>query len=448
LESVSLEKKLASEDDLSASFAISIAGSREEVLRRKALFLQKPSIRRVVELPSMLPTDADAKQAIIERIHQRLVNIPEQVPMIPVTPPEALEQVLMQMRQFVAGSQRAGQFLADFDRIAELLKRMDRNDYYAKISVFQQRVAQDLLLKLHTLRAVSNPVPPRLADLPESLTTRFVSPKGNFLMRIYSRGDIWDMTAMEQFVNDVRDVDKKATGNPLQIYEASRQMKRSYEMAALLALMVIVPVVFFDFRNIGDTLLALMPLALGFVQMLGLMGLLDIPLNAANMIVLPLILGVGIDAGVHIVHDYRSQKGRYRMNAAIASAVAINQVTNMAGFGSLMIASHQGLQSLGRVLTLGMASCMFSALVILPAFLTWISWNRKEENVEEEDVEEEVEGDLDLSLVPDFEYSLVRPYRREDSLHALTGMHHPPLSDYWESQPEEEEEATPMYGGA
>jgi uncharacterized protein len=443
LESVAMEKKLAAEDDLSASFAISIAGTREEVLRRKALFLQQPSVRRVVELASMFPSDAEAKRAIVARIHQRLQIVPENVPMIPVTAPENLEQVLMQMRRFVAGSQRAAQFTVDFDRIAALLKRMDRNEYYAKISGFQQRLAQDLLLKLQSVRAVSNPVPPQLADLPESLVTRYVSPKGSYLMRIYSRGDIWDMTAMEQFVSEVRKIDAHATGNPLQIFEASRQMKRSYEQAAFLAMMVILPVVYFDFRNLRHALLAVLPLGLGIAQMLGLMGMLDIPLNAANMIVLPLILGVGIDAGVHIVHDYCSQKGRYRMNASIASAVAINQVTNMAGFGSLMIASHQGLQSLGRVLTLGMGSCMFSALVILPALLTWLTWDRKEESSEAE------EGDLDLSLAPEPEYELVEPFHRRDLSHpALSGMHRPTLSEYWDYPREDAEDEIPSYGGA
>jgi len=175
---------------------------------------------------------------------------------------------------------------------------------------------------------------------------------------------------MKQFVAAVRSVDPNATGNPLQIYEASNQMRRSYEEAALYALLIIVPVVFLDFRSVGYTLLALLPLGVGMLQMFGLMGLLEIPLNPANMIVLPLILGIGIDAGVHVVHDYRAQRGPYRVSSSTASAVVINSLTNMAGFGSLMFASHRGLQSLGRVLTLGLTCCLFTALVMLPAMLS------------------------------------------------------------------------------
>ena len=83
-----------------------------------------------------------------------------------------------------------------------------------------QRMAGDLLSRLHTLQAMSNPEPPTLGDLPESLVTRFVGKNQRYLLKIYSKANIWDMDAMERFVRDVRSVDCRATGNPLQTYEA------------------------------------------------------------------------------------------------------------------------------------------------------------------------------------------------------------------------------------
>ena len=77
--------------------------------------------------------------------------------------------------------------------------------------------------------------------------------------------------------------------------------------------------------------------------MFGLLGLLNIPLNPANMIALPLILGIGVDYGVHIVHEYREQTGPYRMSPGTAVAVLVDALTTIMGFGSLMVASHQGL---------------------------------------------------------------------------------------------------------
>ena len=123
------------------------------------------------------------------------------------------------------------------------------------------------------------------------------------------------MPATERFIQEVRDVDPDATGNPMQIYEASRQMKRSYEMAAIYAMIIVCMVVYLDFGSLRCTLLALLPLGLGMLQLFGLMGLVNVPLNSANMIVLPLILGIGVDNGVHIVHDFRRQpRGSYHIS--------------------------------------------------------------------------------------------------------------------------------------
>jgi predicted RND superfamily exporter protein len=241
-------------------------------------------------------------------------------------------------------------------------------------------VAGDLLGRLQQLRSVANPEPPSLGDLPEGLVTRFVGRSGVHLLRIYVKGDIWDIKNMEQFVTQVRSVDTDVTGNPLQIYEASMQMRRSYEQAAIYALCMIMPVVFLNFGSFSSTLLAVCPLALGMLQMLGLMGILDIPLNSANMIGLSLMLGMGMENGVLITQDYLGQRGRYRMGASTSVAVVLNTITTMVGFAVLIIADHRGLQSLGRVLTIGMTCCWFSSLIILPTLLVWLTRNRQAED--------------------------------------------------------------------
>jgi hypothetical protein len=96
-------------------------------------------------------------------------------------------------------------------------------------------------------------------------------------------------------------------------------------------------------------------------------------LNPANMIVLPLILGIGVDNGVHAFHDYRRQRGRYQMSSSVINAMMLNSLTSMIGFGSMLIADHRGLASLGLVLTIGVGSCLLVSLVPLPALLTLVS---------------------------------------------------------------------------
>jgi predicted RND superfamily exporter protein len=167
---------------------------------------------------------------------------------------------------------------------------------------------------------------------------------------------------------------------------------------------IILGLLWFDFRSPRYALMAALPLGVGVLQTFGILGLLNLPLNPANMIALPLMLGIGVDYGVHIIHDYLEQKGRYRMSASTAIAVLVDSLTTIVGFGGLMIASHQGLQSLGRVLTIGVSCCLFTSLVMLPALLTWLTRHREE-------VEEPT---IAGTTVHDEESSPQKIYRRDD----------------------------------
>jgi hopanoid biosynthesis associated RND transporter like protein HpnN len=378
LESVELERKLLAESEQSVWYALSMAETREELLARKARFLELASVERTEEIVSLLPADHEHKRTVIARIAKLLGDLPERPPLIPIDLLENLGPTLAHA-QDVASRTTTGRVTArNLAQIRNTLRGMQPAECYAELSQFQQYMAGDLLSRLHALAAVANPEPPQLADLPPSLVDRFVGHSGKHLLKIYGRGNIWDAEALEQFVGDVRSVDPRVTGNPLQAYEASLEMKDSYELAALYAMAVIAVVLWIDFRKPAHVLLAAFPLLLSMVQMFGIMGLLDIPLNPANLIALPLIVGMGVDYGVHIVHNYLEQQGRYRITPATAIAVAVDALTTIIGFGSLMIASHQGLQSLGRVLTLGITCCTLSSLLILPAMLTWLSRNRRD----------------------------------------------------------------------
>ena len=117
---------------------------------------------------------------------------------------------------------------------------------------------------------------------------------------------------------------------------------------------------------------------MGVLLTLGIMGLFGVPLNPANMIAFPLILGVGVDNGVHVLHDYliRRGEGRSTISYAIGRGVLVKALTTMIGFGTLMISSERGLAGLGLILTLGVGCCMLSALVFLPAVLHLLGGRR------------------------------------------------------------------------
>lgn len=368
LESVKLEHKLLTETNQSVWYAVSMSANREELLARKARLMELPSVERVEDIVSLLPTDGVVKQPIITRVQQQLSNLPERPPLIPVDGPEEVGRVLG-MAQETATAHHKSRTARQLELVRDHLRQLPTQDCFALLSSFQQHMAGDLLSRLYLLRSMATPEPPQLSDLPESLVARFVGQHDRFLMKIYGRGNIWDMDSLSRFVSDVRSVDPRATGNPVQAYEASLDMKSSYERAAIYSFIVIMALLFFDFRNLRDSALAALPLGVGVIQMFGIMGILNIPLNPANMIALPLVLGIGIDYGVHVIHDWRTQRSGFSMSPSTTVAVVVDGLTTIVGFGALMIASHQGLQSLGRVLTIGISCCMFTSLIMLPALL-------------------------------------------------------------------------------
>jgi hopanoid biosynthesis associated RND transporter like protein HpnN len=366
LESVELEQKLLEECDQSVWYALSIADSREQLLERKAKLVALPGVERVDEIASLLPVDEELKRPLIERIRER-------PPEIPVDRLDALGETLA-WAQAEASKRPGGLRTAwHLERVRDSLRRKGPEECYQAIATFQQRAAGDLLTRLHALAGVADPSPPALADLPPSLVERFVGSSGRHLLKIYGRGDIWNFESLEKFVRDVRSVDPRATGNPVQAYEGSREMKRSYEQAGLYSLVIILAVLWLDFRSLKHSLLAALPLGLGMLQTFGLMGLVGIDLNAANLIGIPLILGIAVDYGVHIVHDALERPGPYRMSASTANSVLVDALTTILGFGALMVASHRGLESLGRLLTLGVTTCTLTSLVFLPALLNLVA---------------------------------------------------------------------------
>jgi hypothetical protein len=235
------------------------------------------------------------------------------------------------------------------------------------------------------LREMSHPQPPQLADLPRELVDRFVGVRHRYLLRVYARGDIWDMDKLERFVRDVESIDPQVTGHPVQTYYASRHMQQSYLWAGVYALGAVLLLLWIDFRSLAHSLLAMVPLAIGSIVLCGLLGWLDLPLNPANMIALPLILGIGVDDGVHLVHEWRRTRGRFRLSDSTAVALLLTSTTTMASFGSLILARHQGLQSLGQVLTLGVMACLAASLFLFPSLLNWLKRSDIEESAETAD---------------------------------------------------------------
>lgn len=377
LSSVQWEKRLVEASGRSVWFAVSMADNPREAQELKARFEQLPSVDRVEEAASLLLPAGESKRAAIAQLGEQLQNFPQRAPELPLPSIEELAQSLAAWEGVLSqtGGEDSPLRRALSDSLVSL-SETPQADSLSRLADFQRALTWDLLARVEEARRICGAEPITPDDLPAGVAERFLGRNGRQLLRIYGRGDIWDMDSLRSFVQQVESVDRRVTGHPVQTYYASREMQRSYLHASIYSFLAVAIVLMIDLRSLRRTFLAFLPLLLGVVQMFGLLGWLGIPLNAANMICLPLIMGIGIDGGVHVVHDFLRQQGRYRMSRSTGAAVILSSATTIVGFGVMAFGRHQGLRSLGQVLTLGVTCTMLSSLFLLPAALSWFTRNR------------------------------------------------------------------------
>ncbi len=224
---------------------------------------------------------------------------------------------------------------------------------------------------LADLKRASRAEPATLEDLPGDLRQRFWTRDGRLLAFLYPAGDIFDPGFLEEFIAACRRVSPETAGFPVVFRNMSSRITSGFYKTVVVGGILVFLILVVDYRNLRDTGLAILPLLIGMIWMIGGMGLLGLRFNFANVVVVPLIIGVGIDFGVHMIHRLRSEgeKGMTVVLRHTGRAVLIAGLTTMIGFGSLSLASHRGLASLGMILVMGVGACMVAATFVLPNIL-------------------------------------------------------------------------------
>jgi len=198
------------------------------------------------------------------------------------------------------------------------------------------------------------------------------------LLMVYPKKDVWQRESQEEFIKDLTKIDPNVTGTPVQLYYYTDLLKMSYEEAARYSLIAITLLVFIHFRSPLSVALSLIPVAVGFLWLGGIMGCFRIPLNPANIMMLPLVIGIGVTNGIHILNRFAEEQTPNILARSTGKAVLVSGLTAIAGFGSLILAKHRGIQSLGYVMSIGLATCMIAGLTFLPALLNLITERKKE----------------------------------------------------------------------
>ena len=247
-----------------------------------------------------------------------------------------------------------------------------------KLGAYQRALFNDLQETFQAIRTQDDSSPLTEETLPPNLRSRFVNKNGLHLLQVYPKHDVWQRTNQIEFVNEIRTIAPEVTGTPVQLLEYTTLLKNSYVQAAYYSLAAIVVLVLIHFRRIGSVILALIPVGVGTLWTTALMSLFDVPFNPANIMMLPLVVGIGVTNGIHILNRFSEEHNPSILSRSTGKAVIVSAFTTIAGFGSLAVAKHQGIQSLGIVMSIGVGMCMLVAVTFLPAILMLLTRVKKE----------------------------------------------------------------------
>ena len=228
------------------------------------------------------------------------------------------------------------------------------------------------------MAAATGPV--TLDSLPPDIRDRWVGRDGRYRVEILPSKPLVTNERLWSFVDSVRAVIPDATGQAVTELEAGRVASSAFQAGLLWASLATVVLLLALLRNPRAVALAVGPLLLAATWTAGLMSYFDLPFNFANVIGLPLLLGIGVDNGIHMVHHALRMDAQNPMAASTSRAILFATLTTMASFGNLAFAPHVGMASLGKLLTIGMTCVLVATLVVLPALLEgprWISWVRR-----------------------------------------------------------------------
>jgi tetratricopeptide (TPR) repeat protein len=245
----------------------------------------------------------------------------------------------------------------------------NQNQTLPAIAQFQQALFSDMRTTFQLLQNQDDRAPLHMEDLPRAFRDQFVGVTGKILLQVFSPDNLWQRDNQEKFITALRSVDPNVTGTPVQLYEYEELLKNSYLRAAWYSLAAIVLLVLFHFRSVGAVILALLPVGIGTLWLAGLMGWFGIPINLANIMTLPLVIGIGVTNGIHILNRFAEERTPNILARSTGKAVLVSGLTAIAGFGSLIIAKDRGIHSLGCVMAVGIAACMVAGLTFLPALL-------------------------------------------------------------------------------
>ena len=385
VESVKWEKRIADEDARSVWSAVVVA-SPEQAPQLADRLRQAPGVSDIGAMGMLFPPDRAERRQLIAELRTKTIDQPRaEGSLTGVLGQLTVARVGLLLRARSVPPDVKARLTATAVRIAESVNAAQQLTATAQSRAWG-RLNDEFL---HARDQLADWLDAALADrapgpwdLPAVLRDPWVGKDGSWLLLVYPDADeqqrsILAPDRLGPFVESMRaalaGTGIEVIGPPVQIYESSELIKKAYILAACYAIGAILVLLLLDFRRLADALCSMTPVTIGFVGAFGVMGLFGVPLNFANMIILPILFGIGVNAGVHMVHRWRAEPfGRPAgLSGATGRGITLTMLTTMIGFGCLLLAQHRGIRSLGFVMVIGLGMTLLACYTVLPAVLRW-----------------------------------------------------------------------------
>jgi hopanoid biosynthesis associated RND transporter like protein HpnN len=378
-------RELLADPDLSPWHIAVLADNPQETEHLAKRLVALPEVNKVVTMLDFVPGQQEEKFSLIQEMALTIGPIAATPPpQIRIASDAILVEQYKALRKLVAALERftvqhpghpaattAGALKSSLARLFAELDKVGSQEKSKLLYAVEDDLLAMLPLALQSLRTATEATVFDENDLPAALRDRWHSEKGGYRLAVYPQEDLNDNDALRRFVRAVQQVAPHAIGVPVISLEAGEAVVQAFVQAFSLALIGVVVILLVLLRSIKYTLLVLLPLLLSSLFTTAFTILLDVPFNFANIIALPLLLGLGIDSSLHMV--YRSINNELvseiLIHTSTARAIFYSALTALVDFASLMFSSHVGTASMGILLTVGLAFTLICTLIILPALL-------------------------------------------------------------------------------
>src|SRR4030088_786775 len=367
--SVVTYRELQNDPETSGNDAEVLAPSLEKADETAKRLAALPEVSRTLTLSGLIPADKDQKIAALKAAWQRIgpaLNPPRVRP----APSDqentaALQNAAEVLARAAGNGNNSGAEAAR--HVSDLLRRLASADAGIRAKA-DAAIVQPLIYDLDLLRKSLSPQVVTIKTMPPDLVRDWVSPDGRARVQALPKGDPNDTNVMRNFATAVLRVEPSAAGGAISLYEAARTVISAFVEAGVLAISAVAILLLIALRRLTDVLLTLIPLLLAGVLTLEICVLVGVSLNFANIIALPLLLGVGVAFKIYYIMAWRAGKTGL-LQSTLTRAVIFSAMTTAIAFGSMWASSYPGMSSMGKLMALALLCTMFAAVLFQPVLM-------------------------------------------------------------------------------